>query len=134
MRVADTSFLYALFSRTDHFHARAREAAADADSIRIPSEIYSETVSLIQNRQGFPAARAAGDWIRSQERIQLATPSCALLDRAWAIFLESHGRLSYPDASVLAWCFERESAPLAFDKALLRHARKGLPRGDRQRS
>ncbi len=134
MSVADTSFLYALFSSTDHFHVRAREAAAAADSVLIPSEIYSETVSLILYRQGFAAAGAAGEWIRSEGRIQLATTSRALLDRAWAIFLEAGGRLSYPDAIVLAWCRERGGAPLAFDEALLRHARKGSVPRDRQRS
>jgi len=132
--VADTSFLYALFSSTDHFHARAREAAEAAESFLIPSEIYSETVSLILNRQGFAAARAAGEWIRSEERIQLATASRALLDRAWAMFLQARGRLSYPDAIVLAWCYERRADPLAFDNAILRQAKKGLGSRDRQRS
>ena len=38
MQVADTSFLYALFSKSDAFHSKARRAAAAADSIVVPSE------------------------------------------------------------------------------------------------
>ncbi len=132
--MADTSFLYALFSSTDQFHARALGATERADSILIPSEIYSETVSLIHHRQGFVASRAAGEWIRQQEGIQLAVASRSLLDQAWTVFLEARGRLSYPDAIVIAWCRERDAVPLAFDEALLRRARGASRPRDRQRS
>ncbi|HYS99373.1 MAG TPA: PIN domain-containing protein [Thermoplasmata archaeon] len=123
MQVADTSFLYALFSKTDVFHVRARKAAASADSILIPNEIYSETVSLIQYRRGFTAAREAGAWMRSQTRIQILAASRSLLDRSWGIFRTARGRLSYPDCLVLAWCRERRTKPLAFDSTILRRAR-----------
>ena len=121
--IADTSFLYALFSRSDLFHARARKAAAASDSILIPSETYAETVSLIHYRAGFGPAKAAGDWMGSQRKIQVAASSRSVLDRSWGIFREARGRLSYPDAVVLAWCRERRTAPLAFDKTILRRSR-----------
>ncbi len=54
--VADTSFLYALFSKSDVFHNGARRAAASAAAILVPSEIFAETVSLIHYRVGFAAA------------------------------------------------------------------------------
>ena len=124
MEVADTSFLYALFSKSDVFHARARRAALALDSILVPSEIYSETVSLIQYRAGFAAAKAAGDWMRSQKKVQVASPSPSVLDRSWRIFRGAAGGLSYPDAVVLAWCNDRRADPLAYDQAILRRAKK----------
>ena len=124
MQVADTSFLYALFSSSDVFHRRARSAAGSADAILVPSEIYSETLSLILCRRGFVPARDAGAWLRSQNKIQIVGPSPSLLDRAWEIFRSARGRLSYPDAVVLGWCRERRASPLAFDQMILRRAKK----------
>lgn len=124
MQVADTSFLYALFSRSDVFHAKARKEVASAEAILVPSEIYSETLSLIQYRRGFGPARAVSKWLRSQRKIQILGPSPSLLGKVWAIFQSARGRLSYPDAIVLGWCHERRVRPLAFDPAILRRAKK----------
>lgn len=124
MHVADTSFLYALFSKSDAFHDKARKAAAAADSILVPNEIYSETIALIHYRVGFAAAKSAGSWLRAQKRIQVAASSRSLLDDCWGIFRASGGRISYPDAVVLAWCRERRATPLAFDQAILRRAKR----------
>ncbi len=124
MQVADTSFLYALFSKSDAFHGKARRAAVSADAILVPSEIYSETVSLIHYRVGFAAAKSAGTWMRAQKRMQVAAPSRSVLDGCWGIFRAARGRLSYPDAVVLAWCRERRATPLAFDQTILRRARR----------
>jgi len=123
VQVADTSFLYALFSRSDVFHAKARKAARSTDAILVPSEIYSETISLIQYRRGFGPARDAGTWLRSQRKIQILGPSPSLLHRAWDIFRSARGQLSYPDAVVLGWCRERRARPLAFDRMILRRAK-----------
>ncbi len=124
MQIADTSFLYALFSKSDVFHGKARKAAASADSILVPSEIYSETVALIHYRVGFAAAKSAGAWMQAQKRLQVAPSSRSLLDGGWGIFRASRGRLSYPDAVVLAWCRERRAMPLAFDQAILRRVKR----------
>ena len=124
MQIADTSFLYALFSKSDVFHGKARKAAASADSILVPSEIYSETVALIHCRVGFAAAKSAGAWMQAQKRLQVAPSSQSLLDSGWGIFRAARGRLSYPDAVVLAWCRERRATPLAFDQAILRRFKR----------
>jgi len=124
VQIADTSFLYALFSKSDAFHGKARRAAAAADSILVPSEIYSETVSLIYYRVGFAAAKSAGAWMRAQKRLQVASSSRSLLDGLWGSFRAARGRLSYPDATVLAWCRERRATPLAFDQAILRRVKR----------
>src|SRR5947199_8655410 len=70
--VADTSFLYELFSNSDVYHSKARRAAVSADAILVPSEIYSETVSLIHCSVGFAAAKSAGGWMRAQKRMEVA--------------------------------------------------------------
>ena len=124
VQIADTSFLYALFSKSDAFHGKARKAATAAESILVPSEIYSETVSLIHYRVGFAAAKSAGAWMRAQKRLQVASSSRSLLDGVWGIFRAAQGRLSYPDAVVLAWCRERRATPLAFDQAILRRVKR----------
>jgi predicted nucleic acid-binding protein len=123
LSVADTSFLYALFSRSDVFHKKARAAVTSATEVLVPSEIYSETVSLIHHRAGFQAARAAGQWIRAQEGFRVRPPTPPVLDRAWGLFRRARGQLSYPDAIVLAWCRERRATPLAFDRAIVRRTR-----------
>lgn len=56
MRIADTSLLYALFSKDDVHHKEAKERFKVPDPILIPAEIWSETISLIQYRQGYDMA------------------------------------------------------------------------------
>src|SRR5947209_10756062 len=90
VQVADTSFLYALFSKSDAFHGKARRAAASADAILVPSEIFAETVSLIHYRVGFAAAKSAGSWIRLQKRLEVAAPSRSVLNGCWESFAR-HG-------------------------------------------
>src|SRR3989304_97904 len=54
--VADTSFLYALFSAGDVFHEEARKLVGRGTPILVPPEIFAETIALIHYRQGFRAA------------------------------------------------------------------------------
>jgi predicted nucleic acid-binding protein len=124
VRIADTSFLYALFSSTDEFHRRAVGAAEDPQPITIPPEILSETISLIHYRQGHATALAAGEWIRSQGRIEVGVGSRDLSERAWSIYRRGRGRLSYPDSVVLAWSRGRDVRPLAFDEVIVRYGRR----------
>src|SRR2546428_12877896 len=124
VQVAATSFLSALFSRWDWFRGKPRRAAASADAILVPSEIFAETVSLIHYRVGLATAKSAGSWIRVKKRIEVAAPSRSVLNGCWGIFRAARGRLSYPDAVVLAWCRERRATTLAFDQAILRRAKR----------
>lgn len=119
MRVADTSFLYALFSATDRFHTRALREAERPEGIIIPPEIFGETLALIHYRQGFDPARAAGAWIRAQGHVEVGMPTADLLEAAWREFDASRGHLSYPDAVVVSWCRGREFSPLALDTHIL---------------
>lgn len=123
MRVADTSFLYALFSAEDEFHARAMRAVAESGAIMIPSEIHAEALALIHYRQGFDAARAAGEWLREQGHVEVGFASRELIERAWTVFTAARGRLSFPDSIVVSWCRTRGTSPLAYDSRILAHAR-----------
>jgi len=118
VRVADTSFLYAVLSTSDQFHEAATVEANKPEPILIPSEIFSETLALVHYRRGFKAARVACQWLRTQVGVRIAPPSPPILDDAWAIFVRRRGRLSYPDAVVLAWCSSVRGTPLAYDKAI----------------
>lgn len=124
MRVADTSFLYALFSEADEFHERAARAMQQSEPITIPSEILSETVALIHYRQGFDSARAAGEWLWSQPHVEIGVASSEVLADAWRTFTSARGRLSYPDSIVVAWSRPRGAKPLAYDTRILAIARK----------
>ncbi len=124
MRVADTSFLYALVSATDALHERAVLAAQESEPITIPAEIFSETVALVHYRSGFEDARAAGDWLRSQAQVQIGVGTEQTVREAWRTFARAGGRLSYPDSVVVAWCRPRGFVPLAFDTRILAHARR----------
>jgi predicted nucleic acid-binding protein len=110
--------LYAVLSTSDRFHEAAAAEAAKPDPILIPAEIFSETLALVQYRRGFTVAKAAGEWLRAQRGVQLAPSSASVLERAWALFVRRRGRVSYPDAIVLAWCHSLRATPLAYDKGI----------------
>lgn len=124
MRVADTSFLYALISATDALHGRAVRQAKESEPITIPVEIFSETMALVHYRTGFEESHAAGEWLRSQARIQIRAGTDETLREAWRTFTLAKGQLSYPDSIVVAWCRPRGFVPLAFDTRILAHARR----------
>jgi len=124
VRVADTSFLYALISADDALHERAVRASQKSELVTIPAEILSETVALVQYRSGFEDARAAGEWLRSQALVQIGVGTQETLREAWRTFVQAAGRLSYPDSVVVAWCRPRGFTPLAFDSRILAHARR----------
>lgn len=124
MRIADTSFLYALFSDSDSFHTEALKIARRRKPITVPSEIYSETIALIHYRQGFNVAKSAGDWLRAHPRIEIRSGSDRVLEEAWRAYSGARGSLSYPDSVVVAWSQGRGAVPLAFDTRVLAHSRR----------
>jgi predicted nucleic acid-binding protein len=119
MRIADTSFLYALFSETDEHHTKAVAEAGKTRAMSIPPEILSEIISLVHRRQGFQAAMLAGEWIRSQAGIEICAISKSIIDSTWKIFTAGNGRLSYADSAVIAHCRALIARPLTFDETIL---------------
>lgn len=120
MRIGDTSALYAAFVKEDAHHAAARSALEDPDPIPIPSEILAETIALLQLRLGFERARSAGIGLRATPHVRMEGPSKAVVTAAWAIFEAAGGKLSLPDAFVVAWCRNKDAPAITFDREIKR--------------
>ena len=120
MRIADTSFLYALFSQEDIHHERAIKDVKGPLPILIPPEILSECLALIHYRIGFPAAQTAGRWLRAQGGFRVLEGDEKTYDEIWNIFAGSKGSMSYPDAVVIAWSKKLKMSPLSYDEAIMK--------------
>jgi uncharacterized protein len=79
----DTSFLYALISGRDQWHHSALAAAFPVPSMVTSSQIVSETVSLLQVRNRFPAALDFLNRIRSDSEILIIYPDTELQRAGW---------------------------------------------------
>jgi predicted nucleic acid-binding protein len=119
MRIADTSLLYALLSENDVHHEEAVRRMEDPETVLVPSEIWSETVSLIQHRQGFEVALMAGNDLLKLPHLELLPSRMDVIRAAWDVYSEAGGVLSFADSMVLAWCDERNASPLTFDGKIL---------------
>jgi predicted nucleic acid-binding protein len=117
-RIADTSFLYALFSENDRFHGEATREVEQRGLILIPPEIFAETIALIHYRQGFAAAGKSGRWLGEQRGVGIRAADDSYIGAAWKVFLAGRGQLSYPDSIVVAWCRKLRASPLAHDNQL----------------
>ncbi len=118
MRIADTSALYALFSTTDVHHDEALDRLRSPETVMIPSEIWSETISLIQYRQGFGTAVSSGKALLGLPHVELLPSTIEILRHSWNIYRRSKGDLSLPDCVVVAWCLDMNATPLTFDKEI----------------
>lgn len=122
MRIGDTSALYAAFVAEDTLHEEGRTAVEDSDPILIPSEIFSETMALLQLRFDFDQAQKVGKFIRELPHVRVEGSPNALVRAAWEEYQDAEGDLSLPDAFVVAWCRAESARPLSFDRKLLRRA------------
>ncbi|MBS3817199.1 MAG: PIN domain-containing protein [Candidatus Thermoplasmatota archaeon] len=118
MRIADTSALYALFNENDKHHEEAKKNFEESDPIIIPSEIWSETISLIHYRQGKEDAVKAGKALLDLPHVDLKTANIDLLRSSWETFMDSDKDLSFPDSVVVSWCEDKNATPLSFDEGL----------------
>lgn len=119
-RIADTSALYAAFVAEDKHHAEARKAFSRDEPTIVPSEIFAETLALLQYRLGFEAARSAGEALRGASHVRVGAATPSLVEAAWKAFVEAEGRLSMPDAFVVAWARAQSATPLTYDKEITR--------------
>jgi predicted nucleic acid-binding protein len=120
MRVADTSALYALFSKNDVHHKSAMNEFRKPDPILIPLEIWSETISLIQYRQNHKAAKSAGEYLLNLPHVDLEIPTRQMVANTWKQYKKAGGKLSYPDAAVVTCCLYKKIKPLTFDKIIIK--------------
>lgn len=125
MRIADTSLLYALLSENDIHHEEAVRRMEDPETVLVPSEIWSETVSLVQHRQGFEVALMAGNDLLKLPHLELLPSRMDVIRAAWNVYGEADGGLSFANSMVLAWCAERDASPLTFDGKILGYLEAG---------
>ena len=116
MRIADTSVLYALFSQNDVHHEEAVNEVRNPETILIPSEIWSEIISLIHYRQGFNTAVKAGKALLNLPHVEFLSSRMDIVYSSWDTYQKTNGNLSFPDCIVLVWCNDKNAAPLTFDK------------------
>jgi predicted nucleic acid-binding protein len=121
MRIADTSALYALFSQNDVHHEEAINEMENPEPILIPSEIWSETISLIHYRQGFDMAVRAGKTLLQLPHVDIVSSRMDIVRSSWDMYQKTKGNLSVPDCVVLKWCSDKDAAPLTFDNAMKKY-------------
>lgn len=124
MRVGDTSALYAFFSESDKYHARARRALERPETIWVPAEVMAEVLWLTERRQGRAAAQAVGEFLWGHPSTELQPSDAAITTSAWGEYMAAEGGLSWPDCIVVAACRELEADPLTFDRGILRALRR----------
>ncbi len=114
-RIADTSFLYALYDETDAHHAAARVAMARPAPIVVPGEVLTETFGLWAHRLGRAAARVCFDDLCGRANIEISHET----DGPDALALRgAHPGLSWVDAVVLSHCRRLGAAVETFDEGL----------------
>jgi predicted nucleic acid-binding protein len=118
MRIADTSVLYALFSQNDVHHEEAVGEVKTPEPILIPSEIWSETMSLIQYRQGFDMAGKAGKALLDLPHVERLSSRVDIVRSSWDTYQKTGDNLSFPDCIVLVWCNDKDATPLTCDNTM----------------
>jgi len=113
-RVADTSVLYALFSEDDAWHARAKEAFAEVDPVRVPSEILVETIDLLAYRFGHASGARALEALLALPHVTVAEQVEAAAVQA--IHAAGRGTLSLADAYVVQTCLMLGAEVLSYDE------------------
>jgi predicted nucleic acid-binding protein len=112
-RIADTSFLLAVYNHKDRFHEQAFAWLENPDSIAIPFEVLLETVGVAQRRYGFDIATHIEQSLRRLPHISFLPPLDTSTVRVrWHA---AKGRLSWVDAAVVEACRRREGHALTFD-------------------
>jgi predicted nucleic acid-binding protein len=118
-RVADTSFLFAAFDRSDSRQAAAFEELREPSPIHVPPEVVGEMLGVLQKRKGADAAREF--WTQIQ-----AIPHLRMLDTTDTVGVSNvyrdSKRLTWVDASVVHWCRHLGARPLCYDQDIQRMA------------
>lgn len=115
-RVADSSFLVALFDEDDHRHGSAWERAEDPDPVLVPPEVLTETLGVMQARYGHGVAD--GIWEGLGTIPTVVHLNSTRQENVAPVFREAGGALSWTDAAVVAHCLREDAEPLCFDDAI----------------
>lgn len=124
MRLADSSFLLALFLSGDRNFAAADREAAKPEPILVLSEVLGETLGVLQKRKGIDFARLVKQWIEGKPHFQFAFTQRSHFDAGSRIFMKAPERLNYVDAIVTAWAVASSATVLTYDEDLRRALRR----------
>jgi len=122
MRVADTSVLYALFSKDDEFHENAKDDISSSEPIVVPSEILVETIDLLAYRFGASAGRRALDFLIDLPHLSISEK--VEVSATKEIYENAKGGLSLADAFVVQTCVSVGAGLLAYDQRIVAELRK----------
>lgn len=120
-RVADSSFIFALFDEAEPGHAQAYEWAEDGEGIEILPEVLGETLGVAHRRLGFAKARLMWEGLIQMPQVEVL--ETADVEALADVFLRSGGKLSWVDAAVVAACKASGARPLCFDKDIVQALR-----------
>lgn len=119
-RLADSSFLFALFDHADDRRPLALRWAEDPAAIEIVPEVLGETLGVTQRRPGFSAAREIYFALRSKPHIRFVeSPGASKIEEE---FEAAKGSLTWTDAAVVAAARTMGREVLCFDPRLRRRA------------
>jgi len=96
----------------------------EPETVLIPSEIWSETISLIHHRQGFGMAIKAGGALLGLPHVEVLPSRVDILRSSWRTYGQAEGKLSIADSIILAWCDDKRATPLTFDEDIRRRYEK----------
>ncbi len=118
--IADTSFLFALYSRPDAHHAQALskfgELMQEEGRMLVPSEVAVELCSLITYRMGLDEALAVVDRL-SQDPVFILEGFRSIYEIS-GILRELGAKISYTDAAVLLHSQITRQEILTFDRQM----------------
>jgi predicted nucleic acid-binding protein len=121
-RVADSSFIIALFDESDERQQMAQGWASDPEPIVVPAEVMAETMVVVHRRKG--VAAALDIWNQLILLPHVAFLETSETERAAKVFSSAKGKLSWVDAVVVARCREGDLKPLSFDAHIERAVRR----------
>jgi len=94
------------------------------DEMLLTDEILFETLSVLNVKDGMELARAAYQKLVANSRLSFIYLNEAERKEILEEFLAQGGNLSVADISVVHACRKTLSAPLAFDKGIIKAARE----------
>lgn len=121
-RVADSSFLIALFDRKDARQDAARRLLREPEPIVIPVEVLGETLGVVHRRVGFEAAKAVWRALINTDNVEIL--ETADVEAVTEAFHGAKGKLSWVDAAVVVTCRMESATPLCFDEHIARAVRR----------
>lgn len=112
-RVADSSFLIAVYDREDPRRELALERLTGPVPIVVPPEVVAETLGVVQSRAGYEVARTIHGELAELVHVSFADATDP--DAVAEVFEEGAGALSWVDAAVVWRCRSDDAEPLSFD-------------------